>query len=225
MQVKLLSRTQNAEDLIYAAMRQCYSDKTADELMNDNANKGEFIQKILDSGHESPIEHVSFSFSVSGVSRALSHQLVRHRIASYSQKSQRYVDSGNFDYVTPVSIANNPQALEIYKNTMETIQKAYKALTELETPKEDARYVLPNACETSLVVTMNCRSLIHFFEERCCKRSQHEVRQLADRMHAICALDLPCVFSNVWAKCERIGYCPEAYGCGRMPSKKEFFNA
>ncbi|OLN30549.1 Thymidylate synthase thyX [Desulfovibrio sp. DV] len=233
LSVELLAHTPDALALIYAAFRQCYhpgyvADMWPRLLSGEiTAEKqAAFVARILDSGHESPIEHVSFTFAVAGVSRALSHQLVRHRIASYSQQSQRYVDAVGFDYVLPPQIAALPEARTRYEAAMEQAAAAYTELQEILTrhgrgdkANEDARFVLPNACETKVVVTMNCRSLLHFFELRCCTRAQWEIRAMALAMLGLCREALPVIFARAGARCERLGYCPESerFGCGRYP--------
>ncbi|MDQ7032313.1 MAG: FAD-dependent thymidylate synthase [Desulfonauticus sp.] len=233
LKVTLLAHTPNAISLVYAAFRQCYSS----EFVGDKFEKwlrGEipleqqqtFIQNVLASGHESPVEHVSFTFAVGGVSRALTHQLVRHRIASYSQQSQRYVDAKDFNYILPPAIATNPQARQIFEQFMNEAAQTYLKLQELlekdgrgKKANEDARFVLPNACETKIVFTMNCRSLLHFFELRCCNRAQWEIRELANKMLAICQEKLPVVFKNAGPKCKRLGFCPEGkFSCGKYPT-------
>lgn len=190
--------------------------------------QGEFVSKTIQSGHASPIEHVSFTFALSGVSRALTHQLVRHRIASFSQQSQRYVDASQFDYILPPSIAKNEKILARYEEFMQEVGKAYgdiKAMLEEEgrgqLAKEDARMVLPQAAASNIVLTMNCRSLINFFEHRCCTRAQWEIRACALKMLAHCRKVLPEVFNHAGARCESLGYCPEGekFCCGRYPIK------
>lgn len=233
MAVHVLAHTPDALALIYAAFRQCYhAGDVADmwpRLLSgdiDPDKQAAFVARILESGHESPIEHVSFTFAVSGVSRALSHQLVRHRIASYSQQSQRYVDALGFDYVLPPQIAAIPEARERFTAAMEQAGTAYAELQEIlarhgrgDKANEDARFVLPNACETKVVLTMNCRSLLHFFELRCCARAQWEIRAMALAMLEQCRQALPVIFAGAGARCERLGYCPEAerFTCGRYP--------
>lgn len=235
LNVRLLERTQNAVALIYAAARQCYSQKFAaeffDEGRQDAKKQAEFIKKVVASGHESPLEHVAFTFAVEGVSRALSHQLVRHRIASYSQQSQRYVRETEFDYIVPPSVAEDAELSREFFRAMGTIQSSYNKLLERfkekgrvgEKANQDARFVLPQAAETKIVVTMNCRELIHFFHLRCCSRAQWEIKRLSDRMLAICKKELPEVFAEVGAKCDALGYCPEgeAFTCGRYPLKEK----
>jgi len=173
---------------------------------------------------------VKFTFAVAGVSRALTHQLVRYRVASYSQQSQRYVDMREFAYVIPPSIAGDESQRKEFERCMEEIQRSYQDLLARfaekgvtgERAHEDTRFVLPQAAETKIVVTMNCRELLHFFAQRCCQRAQWEIRGLADRMLEICRGKLPPVFENGGAKCERLGYCPEGkFSCGRFPLKEE----
>ncbi|WP_029459191.1 FAD-dependent thymidylate synthase [Solidesulfovibrio alcoholivorans] len=231
--VNLLAHTPDALSLIYAAFRQCYhpgyvADMWPRLLSGEIApeKQAEFVSRILASGHESPVEHVSFTFAVAGVSRALSHQLVRHRIASYSQQSQRYVDAAGFDYVLPPQIAAIPEARARFEAAMAQAGAAYAELQEIlaangrgAKANEDARFVLPNACETKVVVTMNCRSLLHFFELRCCMRAQWEIRAMACAMLGLCREALPVIFAGAGARCERLGYCPEdeRFSCGRYP--------
>ena len=232
--VIVLDVTRDALDLIYAACRQCYSEEFAGTIMRrtmDPAKKSQFIRKIVASGHESPLEHAKFTFAVEGVSRALTHQLVRHRIASYSQQSQRYVREDSFDYIIPPVIEKNPGLRKEFTALMGEIQRSYNDLREAikssgasgERANEDARFVLPQAAETKIVVTMNCRELLHFFQHRCCSRAQWEIKGLADRMLELCKRELPEVFHGSGAKCRKFGYCPEGekFTCGRYPLRKE----
>lgn len=233
LNVKLLEISQNALSLIYAACRQCYSEKFAgdifDESLEDNNKKRDFIQKVVASGHESPLEHVKFTFAIEGVSRALTHQLVRHRVASYSQQSQRYVKESDFDYIVPPAIEEDAELKNIFLHTMELIQKNYNAMLDIlknkgvkgERANEDARFLLPQAVETKIVVSMNCRELIHFFRHRCCTRAQWEIRRLANEMLKICKKELPEVFSDIGAKCDALKYCPEGekFSCGKYKVK------
>ncbi len=178
------------------------------------------IARLMEMGHLSPIEHASFTFGVEGVSRALTHQLVRHRLASYSQKSQRYVDESNFGYVIPPGIRDNPRARQEYLAVMEQIRRGY-ALLAATAEKEDARYLLPNACQTSIIVTMNCRSLLNFFERRCCARAQWEIQKLAWKMLALVKEQAPTIFARAGARCDMDGTCPEgAMSCGRWQTGK-----
>lgn len=233
MDVRLLEVSQNAIALIYASCRQCYSEEFAADIFSDtkaDLKKQEaFVQKVVASGHLSPLEHVKFSFAVQGVSRALTHQLVRHRLASYSQQSQRYVKEDDFDYIIPPSIARNNAAKIEFEKLMSTIQQSYNKLLVLlgqdnlsgESANQDARFCLPQAAETKIVVTMNCRELLHFFQHRCCERAQWEIRSLAEKMLQICREKLPAIFSSAGAKCEALGYCPEGekFCCGKYPLK------
>lgn len=231
--VELLAVTPNALSLIYAAFRQCYhagfvaemwprllSGEIAPEKQRD------FVAKVLESGHVSPVEHVSFTFAAEGVSRALTHQLVRHRLASYSQQSQRYVDGSDFNYIVPPAISGNPESLAVYEDCLEGIRAAYARLKALlqadgrgEKAAEDARFVLPQGAETRIVFSMNCRSLLNFFEQRCCARAQWEIRALALKCLKICRAELPVIFNAAGARCEKLGYCPEGekFTCGRYP--------
>ena len=174
-----------------------------------------FIKKLTDLGHQSPLEHCTFTFGIEGVSRALSHQLVRHRVASYSQKSQRYVKEGQFEYIKPDTINSNPNLSAAYDDFMARVQDFYSALIALGVPAEDARFVLPNACETKIIMTMNIRTLLHFFEERCCNRAQWEIRQMANIMLSICKEVAPNLFAKAGASCVR-GKCKEGkMSCGQ----------
>ena len=233
--VELLAHTPEPLSLVYAAFRQCYhAGVVADmwpRLVNGEISRDRqaaFVTSVLESGHESPVEHVSFTFALSGVSRALSHQLVRHRIASYSQQSQRYVDGSHFDYVLPPKVAGNEAARVRFEAVMAEIGEAYRELKGLleangapGSGNEDARFVLPQAAATSLVVTMNARSLLHFFEQRCCTRAQWEIRAVAEAMLAHCRAVAPELFGVAGARCERLGYCPEGekFACGRYPTR------
>jgi len=233
LNVVVLEVTRNALDLIYAACRQCYSEEFAGSLMRatvDGGKKSQFVRKIVASGHDSPLEHVKFTFAVEGVSRALTHQLVRHRLASYSQQSQRYVKADSFDYVVPPAIENDRALKQEFVSAMGAIQQSYNRLREAirasgvsaEKANEDARFVLPQAAETKIVVTMNCRELLHFFKLRCCSRAQWEIKALADRMLELCRRELPEVFFGAGAKCRGLGYCPEGekFTCGKYPLRK-----
>jgi len=233
LDVRLLEVSQNAVTLIYVACRQCYSEKFAGDVFADSGvelkKQEEFVKSVVASGHLSPLEHVKFSFAIQGVSRALTHQLVRHRLASYSQQSQRYVKEKYFDYIIPPAIERNSQAKAEFEELMTAIQQSYTKLLSLmgqdnlsgEAANQDARFALPQAAESKIVVTMNCRELLHFFQHRCCSRAQWEIRQLANRMLAICCQKLPAVFAAAGAKCQELGYCPEGekFCCGKYPLK------
>ncbi|QNO14810.1 FAD-dependent thymidylate synthase [Alkalicella caledoniensis] len=221
MKVELLNFTPNCEELVAAAARLCYSaDDIEDILKKMEGEKGrKLIEKLLSLGHQSPFEHISFSFGISGVSRALTHQLVRHRIASYSQKSQRYVAEKNFEFITPPSIKQNQEANDIYEKLMEQIGEAYERIVELGVSKEDARYTLPNSCETKIIVTMNARSLFNFFHHRACVRAQWEIRTMANEMLKKVKEVAPSVFKYAGASCDTLGFCPEGtMCCGKAPT-------
>ncbi|MFH1398365.1 MAG: FAD-dependent thymidylate synthase [Candidatus Omnitrophota bacterium] len=235
LNVKLLDLTKDAISIIYAACRQCYSPKFAgdliEEVKSDLKKQEEFVRKVVSSGHESPIEHVKFTFAIEGVSRALTHQLVRHRIASFSQQSQRYVKAVNFNYIIPPSVEQDKDLKDKFIRMMEEIQKGYNDFLESfkkkdksgEQVNQDARFLLPQAAETKIVVTMNCRELLHFFEQRCCNRAQWEIRGLALEMLKVCQDKLPAVFAEAGAKCVKLSYCPELaqFTCKRYPLKEE----
>ncbi|MCQ5374990.1 MAG: FAD-dependent thymidylate synthase [Methanomassiliicoccales archaeon] len=216
MRVKLLSYTKDAEKLCAAAAQSCYSEKPASELLTDidDARSGKIISKVVGMGHHSVIEHACYTFSVEGVSRALTHQLVRHRIASYSQQSQRYVSMDHAYYVIPPSIEKDREMASEFKRLMDEIWKVYRRLSE-KVDVEDARYVLPNACATNITVTMNARELLHFFSLRCCNRAQWEIREVADKMLAEVKRVSPAIFENAGPPCMR-GPCPEGkMSCGK----------
>ncbi|NEZ47818.1 FAD-dependent thymidylate synthase [Clostridium niameyense] len=184
MKVNLLTYTNNPIETIYRAYKQCYAPGTAREIKIPSSEEmAKFICKWMGKGHGSPIEHVSFTFSIEGVSRALTHQLVRHRIASYSHQSQRYVDGNNFDFIVPKTWEEKASSdwIKLYKKD---IKRLYNYLIELGVPKEDARYILPNATTSNIVVTMNLRSLRHFYDERSCIHAQWEIREMANKMMA-----------------------------------------
>lgn len=227
MKVSILAHTPNIENVLASAGRLCYSKVGVDELLEKHSKEDNerFIKMLADMGHYSPLEHVSFTFAVEGISRACSHQLVRHRIASYSQQSQRYVElSDKFEYIIPPTIKGTVHET-MYIDAMNksymlylliSQSMAYEYETELGMSKreankkaiEDARYILPNACETKLVFTMNVRTLLHFFEKRCCSRAQWEIRELANEMLRQCKEISPILFSNAGATCKK-GYCTE----------------
>ncbi len=223
MQIELIAWTPDPEQTVAAAARLCYSAASAAEIaraMPPEKAKS-FVAKLVEMGHQSPLEHVSFTFAVDGVSRALSHQLVRHRIASYSQKSQRYVDEKNFTWIIPPSVERDAKARQLFEEQIESIRQCYAALCEA-VPQEDARYILPNACETKIVVTMNARSLLHFFRVRCCRRAQWEIRRLANLMLAEVRRVAPELFRVAGPPCVTDKICPEGeMSCGRLQREKD----
>ena len=219
IKVTLLSHTPEPERMVASSARLCYSPSSASDLVEgmSQQNVEKMVNMLVAMGHDSPLEHVSFTFGIDGVSRTLTHQLVRHRIASYNQQSQRYVAAHNFEYVTPPSIAEKPEAKAKYDALMEEIRKAYDSFVEMGVDKEDARYILANATETKIIVTMNARSLLHFFNLRCCYRAQWEIRELANLMLAECKKVAPLLFKNAGSTCVATGRCPEGkMTCGHL---------
>ena len=211
MNVELLYCTPDPERAIATAARLCYAPVGAKELLETMSPEQEdhVLNTILNSGHFSTLEHASFTFAIDGVSRALTHQLVRHRLASYNQQSQRYVKYGNgIETVKPHSVRDNPQAEDVFDAAIAAATDAYKKLLELGIPAEDARFLLPNAAETKIVVTMNARELLHFFNHRCCNRAQWEIREMAWRMLELVRPIAPRVFAKAGAPCVA-GACPE----------------
>ncbi|MCX6810125.1 MAG: FAD-dependent thymidylate synthase [Candidatus Berkelbacteria bacterium] len=223
LKVTLLSHTKDPERTIVAAIRQCYSQESGAELWEKvtDDQKKRLIKQVVASGHTSTIEHASFTFAIEGVSRALTHQLVRHRIASYSQKSQRYVKDGGFEFILPPTINKNSEAKKIYLNGLKNIQENYGKLLALEIPAEDARMILPNGCETKIVVTMNCRSLFNFFAERLCMRAQWEIRQMATLMLVECKKIAPDIFKYAGPTCVTEKICWQGkLNCGKPARNK-----
>lgn len=192
MKVTLLRITPDPDDLIAAGARVCY----ASQPKSPDANR-KLINNLRAWGHMSPFEHASATFMVEGVSRACTHQLVRHRIASYSQQSQRYVNEKGFEYVTPETVSKDTKTKKRYDDAIETVRKAYQELIEIGVPKEDARFLLPNACATKIAVTMNFRELRHFIKVRGAKDAQWEIRQLAQKMLEILKEKAPNAFDDL----------------------------
>jgi len=185
------------------------------------------IKRVTGYGHMSVIEHASFTFSIEGVSRAMTHQLVRHRIASYTQQSQRYVAYDTLEkFVTPLNIAKNADAKKVFDDALEKISEAYRKLLDMGIPKEDARFILPNAAKTNIIVTMNARELRHFFNLRCCNRAQWEIREVAIEMLRQARKAAPALFENAGPTCVELGYCPEGKmkppECNIEEIKKQF---
>jgi thymidylate synthase (FAD) len=222
MKVKLLAHTPDADKLVAAAAKLCYAKSDVDTLMDNlTAEKVEdFIERLAELGHESPIEHASYTFAVEGVSRALLAQLTRHRIASYSVQSQRYVDKGDFDYIVPPSIAADPEAAEMFERCMDMLDTYYAYFMAAGIPNEDARFVLPNACDTRIIFTMNARSLHNFFRLRCCNRAQWEIRALADEMLRLCREVSPALFRHAGPACAVSGVCSEGAMCCGEPREE-----
>ncbi|MBE6849744.1 MAG: FAD-dependent thymidylate synthase [Ruminococcus sp.] len=251
MHVTLITCTPLPEKTVAAAAKLCYSDTDAMHLMEgmDDEAAGNFVKMLASLGHESPIEHVSFTFGIEGVSRTLLAQITRHRIASFSVQSQRYVKQEQFEYITPPEIAANPETAEIYTAAMNDSLAAYNRLADLLEERhfqdflaqglpektarskaekkaiEDARFVLPNACETKMVLTMNARSLLNFFRMRCCERAQWEIRALAKEMLRLCYAQAPTIFAKAGPSC-CCGACPEGkMTCGRCDAVRSEYAA
>ena len=213
MDVRLLYSTPEPERAVAAAARLCYAPVGAAELMehmSDDAVR-KVLKTIMTSGHLSALEHASYTFAIDGVSRAMTHQLVRHRLASYNQQSQRYVSYDEPSFVVPPGIDADAEKRDAYLRACADAFMAYRAMLDAGVPAEDARYLLPNAMETKIVVTMNVRELLHFFELRCCRRAQWEIREVAMRMLALAEPTAPYIFMDAGAACRR-GPCTE----GRM---------
>lgn len=230
-EVELITWTELPLETIYTAFRQCYYPGDIHEFSED-VRQGRIseemmerlIEKCISSGHESAIEHVNFTFAISGVSRALSHQFVRHRIASYSQQSQRYCKVEDLGIVMP----DFSYLGDVQRNLCETavkefaaeVEAAYARLMDFGATMEDARSVLPNMTATSFVVTMNCRSLLNFFRHRCCYRAQAEINDIAWKMLELVKTQLPVVFGKAGPRCIAAKRCSEHKPCGRQPWKE-----
>ncbi|MFH1470941.1 MAG: FAD-dependent thymidylate synthase [Candidatus Micrarchaeota archaeon] len=232
MKVTLASHTPNPDLTCAAAAMTSTSTRTTleimEELKDEEKRKKAFVvlKKVMESGHLSVLEHASFTFSVSQVSRALTHELVRHRIASYTQQSQRYVKFENErDFISPQTIQKNEKTKKIYENLLADSIRAYNELVGQGVPYEDARYVLPNAAPTNIIITMNGRELLHFFALRCCERAQWEIRELATEMVRLAKGVAPTMFSKAGPSCSQRNYCPEGkLTCGRMKEIVEKFS-
>lgn len=219
MQVKLIRHTPEPERTVAMSARLCYSAIGAAELEEKISDEkaATLVRKLVSMGHLSTLEHVTFTFAIEGVSRVLTHQLVRHRIASYSQQSQRYVKEHDFETIMPASIAARPAAKARFEALMLEIQDLYDEFIEQGVKAEDARYILPNATETKIMCTFNARSLLNFFRLRCCTRAQWEIRALAEEMLRQCKSVAPVIFENAGPTCVSEGVCHEgAMSCGRL---------
>ncbi len=250
VKVTLIAHTPDPDKTIACAAKMCYSASGADDILAglEGDKCDNFIDMLLQLGHESPFEHASFTFAIEGVSRSLLAQITRHRIASFSVKSQRYVKENDFTFITPPEIENNPAAKEIYMKAMREDVEHYNELSEIlfkkhfdaliaegkdeKTAKrvaekaaiEDARFVLPNSCETKMMVTMNVRSLWNFFRLRCCTRAQWEIRALAEEMLKLCKGVSPKLFAHAGPACVA-GPCPEGkMSCGKARDMRERFS-
>lgn len=211
MNVELLQYPDNPERAVATAARLCYAPVGAKELMETMPPERvqSVLSTIMKSGHFSTLEHVSYTFAVDGVSRALTHQLVRHRLASFNQQSQRYVKfTEGVETVKPDTVSRDEEANRIFDEAINAVLEGYQKLLDAGIPAEDARYLLPNAAETKIVITMNIRELLHFFSLRCCNRAQWEIREMAHRMLALVKPTAPYIFMDAGAPCVR-GICPE----------------
>jgi thymidylate synthase (FAD) len=225
MKVKLIRYTPDPERLVAVAARLCYSPVGVEDLDEklDIESARKLVRFVIKSGHHSTTEHIYFSFGIEGISRALSHQLVRHRIASFNQQSQRYVKFiDNYEYIMPDSIKNNKKLSDRFSELVADTHKFYEDMVNEGIEAEDARYILPNASETKMIVTMNARELMHFFTVRCCNRAQTEIRELATIMLKEVKKVAPSVFENSGPDCLRMS-CPEGkYSCGNPPKASDF---
>ena len=232
LKVTLLQNTPLPERAVASAGRLCYAPVSAAELKTGMSDEevGRLVRGLVRSGHMSALEHAGFTFAVDGISRACSHQLVRHRVASYSQQSQRYVHFGaEGGFIMPPTVASSPEARAVFLEAMDDARRSYERLVELglaegrksESVYEDARFVLPNAAETKIVVTMNARELRHFFSLRCCRRAQWEINRLAWTMRHLAAEVAPLLFEGTGPGCVA-GGCPEGkMSCGQPYSDEE----
>ena len=247
MKVMLIAHTPEPERVVAAAAKLCYSNAHLDDLLEGLTpeKSREFLSKLASLGHESPTEHASFTFAIEGVSRALLAQITRHRIASYSVQSQRYVRLDQFEYITPPEVARDEQAREAFDAARAEEAENYRRIAELlkdghirrlmqegadektaarkaeKMAIEDARFVLPNACSTKMIVTMNARSLNNFFRHRCCQRAQWEIRELADEMLRLVNEVAPALFARSGPPCVS-GACPEgSMSCGRAAEMRK----
>ncbi len=250
MKVTLIAYTPNPEKTVAAAAKMCYAAADVDTVMEGLTDEkaANFVEMLSEIGHESPIEHASFTFAIEGVSRALLAQITRHRIASYSVQSQRYVAEKNFEYVLPPEIEKEPKAKEIFLKNMQRSHEDYLAITDVLSNKyykefiangdeekeakrkaqkkaiEDARFVLPNACDTKMIATFNARSLQNFFKHRCCNRAQWEINELATEMLKLVKQVAPNLFKKAGPPCLN-GKCPEGkMTCGKILEVREKFS-
>lgn len=241
LKVRLLTHTPDPQKIMAAAAKLCYARADIDSVMEGLTPEktDDFIDMLSSLGHESPMEHMTFTFGIENVSRALLAQITRHRMASFSVQSQRYVKETDFEFIVPPAIAEDKAASEKYLQTMKDIAKAYNELADILKTRyigegmdaraaekkaiEDARFVLPNACTTKMIVTMNARSLLNFFKLRCCTRAQWEIRELATQMLMLVKEVAPCVFKNAGPACVR-GACSEgSMTCGKAKEMRKKF--
>lgn len=227
LKVKLLSCTKNPERVAAAAIRQCYSPDWAPEIFKElsAADQERLIKMVISSGHTSTLEHASFTFAVDGVSRVTEIQLIRHRLASYSIQSGRYLKRSEVGYAIPESIKNfektKPALFKNYSRHLDNSQKIYNELLANGIAAEDARYCQPQSLQVKIVFTMNARELLHFFQVRTCRRAQWEIRELAERMLKLAKKAAPALFASAGPTCETEKICWEGkFSCGRWKELK-----
>ncbi|MGE4445296.1 MAG: FAD-dependent thymidylate synthase [Synergistaceae bacterium] len=215
IEVELIASTPDAARIVAAAAKICYSPSGAVDILDglDREKTVSFLKMLRESGHLSPFEHISFTFAVEGISRVATHQLVRHRLASYSQQSQRYVAMSGQTCIVPPSVLNNEKAHVLFMKQVEDAWNCYKELVDIGISKEDARFILPHGTETRLVMTMNARELHHFFSLRLCRRAQWEIRELARKMLILARDAAPEIFDPAGPSCVVEGVCKEAHSC------------
>ena len=251
LKVSLIAHTPEPEKVVAAAAKLCYSNAHIDDLLDGLTpeKSADFVRMLARMGHESPTEHASFTFAIEGVSRSLLAQITRHRIASFSVQSQRYVRLDQFEYVTPPAVEEDPEGLAAFEQAMAEEAEHYRRIAavlkeghirqlvaqgmdEEKAAKkaekmaiEDARFVLPNACTTKMIVTMNARSLQNFFHHRCCNRAQWEIRELAEQMFKLVYEVAPALFATAGPSCV-VGPCPEGkMSCGRADEVRAHYTA
>ncbi|MBR1753521.1 FAD-dependent thymidylate synthase [bacterium] len=222
--VNLISKPENMLKTIYTACRTCYSADYPINIYNsadDEEKMLKLVERVISSGHYSTIEHIQVTFAISNVSRACTHQLVRHRHMSFSQKSQRYVkEKGQFDYIIPPTIEKDEKLKKVYEEFMAEISSKYQEFVDAGIPAEDARFVLPNAAASSLVASLNLRELIHIANLRLCSRAQYEIRTMVKMMCEELIKTEPWLKPYLVPKCERFGFCDEDKSCGRKEKLK-----
>jgi thymidylate synthase (FAD) len=251
MIVELLAYTPEPEKIVAAAAKLCYSPSSIDTIMDGLTEEktASYVEMLSALGHESVIEHASFTFGAQGVSRSLLAQITRHRMASFSVQSQRYVSEKDFDYVIPPEIAAIEDAKKEFIKAMIEDGKHYDKLSAIlkethmkklmmdgidektaaakaeKLANEDARFVLPNACTTKMIFTMNSRSLLNFFNIRCCNRAQWEIRELALEMYKLVVAVAPHIFSKSGPSCVA-GPCPEGkMSCGKANEMRRLYES
>jgi thymidylate synthase (FAD) len=224
-EVRLIASTPGPQRLVAAAAKNCYSGKGPNALLDelDDAAVEELLERVGSMGHASLWEHASFTFTLENVSRSLLAEITRHRIASFSVKSQRYVKEKHFDHILPPAVEADEEAVRLFSGAMEAAGEAYNALLALGIPPEDARFVLPNACCTHIVVTMNARELLHFFRLRCCMRAQWEIRSVAGEMLGLARKAAPLLFGKAGPSCVWGGCSEGKLSCGQAADVRRRF--